>query len=361
MEENLKKNTYMCIYRYTHKYNWITLLFTWNIVNQLDFNWQKRNHHHHQQKKRVWWDFLCGFVWGAVLPCLYLQPCFPAQDRNPHWRHILEAIPPALRTVSHALVYSPLLEILSWRDRRPRWLLGGILQGATLGAVTVMFISGEADIRIRERPHPFCWLGFRFLAPGAFWGLATSLVFCEMSWTHQSVTPVSLKEVQIGMLFAVKERWWSRLFQFGLLLCQALCWVCLMCQTYMDSKVLFTSLWKSQRASAELRTEVGLSGGRGRVFRMDGAVGAEVQTQGVEWSQQCGAFGLLWRWWGLTGRWEQGSESFTLWTLPWGPGVTSRLLVWRRSLCFVLLVQIFLDVQLPRFKSQMLSLKNLDI
>lgn len=50
----------------------------------------------------------------------------------------------------------------------------------------------------------------------------------------------------------------------------------------MDSKVLFTSLWKSQRASAELRTEVGLSGGRGRVFRMDGAVGAEVQTQGVE-------------------------------------------------------------------------------
>ena len=211
MEENLKKNTYMCIYRYTHKYNWITLLFTRNIVNQLYFNWQKRNHHHHQQKKRVWWDFLCGFVWGAVLPCLYLQPCFPAQDRNPHWRHILEAIPPALRTVSHALVYSPLLEILSWRDRRPRWLLGGILQGATLGAVTVMFISGEADIRIRERPCPFCWLGFRFLAPGAFWGLATSLVFCEMSWTHQSVTPVSLKEVQIGMLFAVKERWWSRL------------------------------------------------------------------------------------------------------------------------------------------------------
>ena len=30
MEKNLKKDIYM--------YNWITLLYTWNIVNQLYFN-----------------------------------------------------------------------------------------------------------------------------------------------------------------------------------------------------------------------------------------------------------------------------------------------------------------------------------
>lgn len=37
--------------------------------------------------------------------------------------------------------------------------------------------------------------------------------------------------------------------------------------------------------SAELRTEVGLSGGQGRVMCMEGAGGAEGQTQGVGWSQ----------------------------------------------------------------------------
>lgn len=39
--------------------------------------------------------------------------------------------------------------------------------------------------------------------------------------------------------------------------------------------------------------------------------------------------------------------SLTLWPLPWRSGVLNRLLVWRRSLCFVLLVQIFSDIKLP--------------
>ena len=36
MEKNLKKNIY--IYIYIYMYNWITLLYTWNFVNQLCFN-----------------------------------------------------------------------------------------------------------------------------------------------------------------------------------------------------------------------------------------------------------------------------------------------------------------------------------
>ena len=39
MENNLKKNIYMCVYVcvyiYTYIYNWITLMYTWNNVSQL--------------------------------------------------------------------------------------------------------------------------------------------------------------------------------------------------------------------------------------------------------------------------------------------------------------------------------------
>ena len=37
MEKNLKN-----IYIHTYMYNWITLLYTWNIVNQLYFNLKKK-------------------------------------------------------------------------------------------------------------------------------------------------------------------------------------------------------------------------------------------------------------------------------------------------------------------------------
>ena len=37
MEKNLKKNIYV------YMYNWITLLYTWNIVNQLYFNKKRKN------------------------------------------------------------------------------------------------------------------------------------------------------------------------------------------------------------------------------------------------------------------------------------------------------------------------------
>ena len=48
---------------------------------------------------------------------------------------------------------------------------GGLLMEFSkghFGAVTVTFISGEAEIRIRERTRPFCGLDFQFFAPGAF-------------------------------------------------------------------------------------------------------------------------------------------------------------------------------------------------
>ena len=43
MEKNLKKNVYI--------YNWITLLYTWNIANQLYFNKNKT-----KKQSRGWKD-----------------------------------------------------------------------------------------------------------------------------------------------------------------------------------------------------------------------------------------------------------------------------------------------------------------
>ena len=42
--EKNEKNTYIyiCIYIYTHTHPWITLLYTWNMVKQLYFNFKNK-------------------------------------------------------------------------------------------------------------------------------------------------------------------------------------------------------------------------------------------------------------------------------------------------------------------------------
>ena len=44
MEKNLKKNIYIYIYIYI--YNWITVLYTWNIINQLYVNKKRKKERH---------------------------------------------------------------------------------------------------------------------------------------------------------------------------------------------------------------------------------------------------------------------------------------------------------------------------
>ena len=99
--------------------------------------------------------------------------------------------------------------------------------------------------------------------------------------------------------------------------------------------------------SAELRTEVGLSGGQGRVMCMEGAGGSRGPDAGS--GVVSGAVGCLAS--VVTGGGCPAGGiralSLTLWPLPWRSGALNRLLVWRRSLCFVLLVQIFPDIKLP--------------